>query len=577
MKRIFAIMLTVCMLLSMAALFVIPAAAVDGEWNVYGNAKDYRDYFDEEEDELSNVPGYEYIWGEGLKTISPNWEESAPKVGVQTKEKVNLKAGVYMLVRIDEFSYTASDKWFAFSISDTQYVNVGSGSAEKDGERVVALIRSGADTMSQVQWNHANYQWSGTSQMTAPQDKKFDENGKALLELVITWDYANSSYNVTVNGAPIHATALAWMNEHFANGEAYIGINIQNNEKGGDAGLTVLKYGTDAVSATTPLADDYATPVNYEHLYMNADIEDASTVDAGQPAIFMNGSRFESDSKFTFKDDENQQLTAENYKHFAADRTKLEISFSVKNTVSYAIEDFPIILVLTRNYCNCSYGTGCWAYEACNMYVMAGDVIAAGDDHKVTNISPECMEGIEVGNDTYLYFMVDASAEAKTKDMTGRINGIRFDILDIDIETPGRNEFDVCFAAFFRNTDEAEEYVNTFLGLNEDDGDDTQAPSDNETDTAPETTEPKAPETTEPKAPETTEPKAPETTEAKTPETTESKAPANTETEAKAPAATEKGDDNASSGGCGSTVGFGAFAIVAVVSAAGFAAFKKRR
>ena len=555
MKKIFAIMLAVCMLASAFAIFSIPASAAENAWVVYGNAKDYRSDFNEAYgDEYSNVPGYQYIYGEGLKTISPNWENTAPKVGVQTGEKVNLKNGVYMLVRIDEFSYTASDKWFAFSISDTQYVNVGSESKEKDGERVVGLIRSDATSMSQVQWRHSNYQWSGTSNMTAADNEKFVD-GKAMLELVITWDSGKSTYNVTINGAPIHETALKWMNEHFADGEAYVGINIQNNEKGGDAGLTVLKYGENEATAIAPYYADSQEPENKEYLYQIADIEDANTVATNEPAIILNGSRDMSDSKTTTKNDGITSLTEEGYKHIAADRTKVEISFSVKNSVSYNITDFPVVLVLTRNLCTCT-ADECWAFEEANMYLMAGEDIAAGDDRKVSGFTPAVDNAIECDDGNYLYFMVDVSEEEKTADAEGRINGIRFDVTGIDITTPGKNEFDICFVAFFRNAEEAESYVNAYLGVGGEGGEGNETESTPAVDTETESTP----------AVDTESESASESVSAEQSET-EPKV----ETESK-----ENTGDEPASGGCFGTVGFGAIAIVAVAAVAGFVTLKKK-
>ena len=555
MKKIFAIMLAVCMLASAFAIFSIPASAAENAWVVYGNSKDYRSDFNEAYgDEYSNVPGYQYIYNEGLKTVSPNWENTTPKLGVQTGEKVNLKNGVYMLVRIDEFSYEASDKWFAFSISDTQYVNVGSESAEKDGERIVALVRPTQDAngtlgMSEIQWRYSNYKWGNRSYMSADAEKFVD--GKAILELVVTWDNMRNTYNVTVNGAAIDATSLAWMNTHFADGEAYIGINIQNNEKGGDAGLTVLKYGENEATAIAPYYTDSQEPVNNEWRYEIAEIADPNSVATNRPAVILNGSRDLSDSKTTTKNDGITSLTEEGFKHIAADRTKMEISFSVKNSVSYNITDFPIVLVLTRNLCTCT-ADSCWAYEEADMYLMAGDDLAAGSDRKVSGFNPAVYSAIECDDGDYLYFMVDVSEEEKTADAEGRINGIRFDVIGIDITTPGKNEFDICFVAFFRNAEEAESYVNAYLGVGDEGGEDTDTESAPVVDTESEST-----------------PVVDTESESVSAEKSETESKVETEPN-------ENTGDKPASGGCFGTVGFGAIAIVAVAAVAGFVTLKKK-
>ena len=596
MKKILSIMLVICMMLSMAVMFAVPAAAVDGMWEVYGSAREHRDDFDEEEEEYRNVPGYEYVPGVGLQTIDPECVESSPKVGVQTKEMVDLKAGVYMLVRVENFSYDADDKWFAFSVSDTKYVDVGSEKADVDGERVVALVRGGETAMSEVQWRYSNYKWSDRNYM--PENAvKFDEDGKALLELVITWD--GSKYNMSVNGAPIHKTAQNWMTEHFADGMAYVGINMQNNMKGGVADLTILKYGTSKATAIVPQGDDSREPENVEHLYAIADIADPDEVYPGDPAILMNGSRSESDSKYTVKTTNNEWLTDENYRHVVASATKTELSFSVKNDVSYDLKDFPIVAVLTRNFCTCD--DDCWAFEEANMYVLAGDVIAAGDAHRVSNIGTGCEDVIEVDGDNYLYFLVDTANEAKTEDLTGRIHGVRFDALGVNLVNAGRNEFDVCFVAFFRSTGEAEDYIYDFLGLeNPNADDDPDETTEETTDETEETTEETTTETTEATTEATTE-TTEETTEATTEATTETTEETTESTEETTAAkvetteATEEteeteeetdktpeqttaapsADDVAT--GCFGTVGMSAFALIVVACGAGFVAFKKRR
>ena len=542
MKKIFAILLAVCMLASVAAIFSIPAAAVENAWVVYGNAKDYREDFDEEYgDEYSNVPGYEYV-ADGLQTISPEWETTAPKVGVQTGDKVDLKAGVYMLVRIDEFSYDAADKWYAFSISDTKYVNVGSENAEKDGERIVAMVRGndGNTMRNEVEFRYSNYKYDAKKGMQTSADKRYDADGKELLELVITWD--GSSYNVTVNGAEITDVAKAWMNEHFADGEAYVGINIQNAKKGGDAGLTVLKYGTTADSALVPSYNDSQEPVKNESRYTIAPIADASTVAAGEPAIFLNGSNTLSDSKATIKDSEITKLSEEGYHQISSDRDRMQITFNVKNSVSYNVKDFPVVLVLTRDFCNCGSEV-CYANEKPDMYLMAGDEVAAADNRKISGILPATYEPIECDDGNYLYFTVNLAEEATTADAEGRINGIRFDVNKIDLNNPGKNEFDICFVAFFRNEDEAAAYVYSYLGV-DDPGVDNKPQTETETQT-----------------------------EDQTESQTETEAQTQAQTE---PQTSTTDNDNASSGGCTGTVGFGAIAIVALASVAGFVTLKKK-
>ena len=569
MKKIFAILLAVCMLASAFAIFSIPAAASDDAWVVYGNARDYRDDFNEMYgDEYSNLPGYKYV-SDGLQTISPNWENTSPRIGVQTGQKVNLKNGVYMRVRIDDFSMDASDKWYAFSISDTQYVDVGSTNKERDGERIIGMIRGNASDMrSEVEWRQSNYIFSGKSSMSIEAADRYDEDGNEYVTLVIGWD--GSTYSVTVNGAPMAPGAVKWMNEHFADGEAYVGINIYNNKKGGEAGLTVVAFGETEMSAFPPSYNESQEPINYENRYAIAPIADPSTVPAGQPGVLINGSRDESDSKTTVKGDGIYSLTEDNYIHVTSDRDDVETSFTVKNSVSVDIRDFPVAIVLTRNLCTCD-SQSCWAMEKTEMYIMAGDDVSASNDRMVPAISAGVNEPIECEDGNYLYFMINFLDVENTQDVEGRINALRFDIPRIKTNTPGRNEFDLCFVAFFRTQDEARAYVNEYLGIDDEGQNQEQSSESESVDNSEQSSESESVDNSE----QSSESESNSETESKV----ETNAPAGNETESESEPTTPDGDgdDNASSGGCFGAVGFGAIAIVTAAAVAGFVTFKKKK
>lgn len=581
MKKFLAIILSASMLLSCAVLLAIPTSAVDGMWVVYGNAGDYRDGFDPEVDQYSCVPGYSYVRGEGLKVTPAGWSNTNPRVGVQTKEKIDMRNGVYMLVRVDEFSYEAGDKWFSFNIYDTKYVSVGSQDKAIDGEGITTLIRPTSDKqLTSIAWRYSNFQPAGSSDVS----KDFahhDADGKILLALEIVWDAA-SGYSMSVNGAPIHQTALNWMNEHFADGMAYVGFNMQNNEKGGTAACTVLEYGESKATALTPMGDDSAEPVDVDDEYEPAPIADSSSVPDGQPAIYMNGSHLESDSKNTLKNTDFTSLTEENYIHYVSDRKTLEIGMTVKNSVSYSINDFPILVVLTRNLCTCLYEMGsCFCFETCNIFPVTGDDIAPGDDRRINAVSVNKFsnqEVIEIGDDQYLYFTTNVIEESNWEP-EGRINGIRFDVTEIDLATPGRNEFDVCFAAFFRNEDEAEAYISSFLSQFEPDDDqetDGQETNDQETDAATDAeTDGNENVTNEPSANETeAQETEPQQTEVVTdPEDDDDQTGSNDN------AGNNAGSDagNEAEPGCFGTVGFGAIAMITLAAGVSFVAFKKKK
>ena len=136
-----------------------------------------------------------------------------------------------------------------------------------------------------------------------------------------------------------------------------------------------------------------------------------------------------------------------------------------------------------------------------------------------------------------------------------RINGARYNAKGLDISTPGANQFDIIYMAWFRSVEEAEAYVqNTMieLGWVEETEPDTTEPIEVTTESVKETTEP---------VKETIEPTETDV-ETKTEQTT-------------AP----KGDETvkADQGGCGSIVGFDIIAIVATAAIVGSFSFKKKK
>ena len=195
---------------------------------------------------------------------------------------------------------------------------------------------------------------------------------------------------------------------------------------------------------------------------------------------------------------------------------------------------------------------------------MAGEVTGAESKHQYKELDI-CYDPYFIENgddkDNYLTFTLDLSETTET----GRFNGTRLDFTGIDLKNAGFNEFDICFVGLFRTEEEADAFVEAYLetlGWENPDGPSIEVPGD-ETD-APvgggdETDAPAGNETDAPAGNETDAPTAEET-----------KAPAKEE---------NKKDDAATTtdeGGCGSFVGFGAMAVVAVAAVAGMVSFKKK-
>ncbi len=569
MKKILSIALALTMLLSLAAVLAIPTAAVDGEWHVVYGAGYYQPDFDDEEPSLS---GYEYT-DDGFHTIPTGaWELGTPHLSIQTKNKVDLKEGVYFEVRIDKFTY-AGDKWFNLHIWDSVGISPGSGE-EKYGSGVQNLFRPGNSpdaedltkpgTVSGASWYINQFTGAGSSSVVAEQNKT-TEDGQPIMAMTVTWD--GSTYALDINGAAAPQAVIDFMNQKWGgnDSEAYIGLNAQNSTKGGTVEVTVLKFGTDKDSATTPMGDDSAEPIN--NSIPPVDIMDPNTVEANQPAIMLNGDKENSDVVSVPKASNGGFSTVNDdfSIHVVAERSGMTASnYSVKKTVSYDIKDFPIAITLTRNFCTCGNEDGsCDAFETANYYIMAGEVLQASNEW-LTSVLDMSYNSYAIDNedgstDTYLYFFCDFSEEF-AEPLEGRINGLRFDVAGLDINSEGGNTFDVMFTAFFRTTEEAEAFVVQYLidnyGLSN---------PDDETDPVEDTTEDKGGEaTTEDKGGEAdTEDKGGEaTTEDKGGEATTEKKADETEKPAE--------------GGCASVIGFSAIAAVVAVAAAGVVSFRKK-
>ena len=561
MKKILSTLLVAAMLLSLVIVATVPAAAADGMWAAYS----YLDNYSLPEEEQVSIPGYEYT-DDGVRMIPADWTGQTPYGTLQTKEPWNLQDGFYLEVRIDEYDYDAGDRWFSLSIKSQAIPQAGGGDTSKYGYGVTTLNRPKKVNLEDDSvdndvpafvvdgFSGGVYYTRGFTETGFSTDEKAanaglsttitpDEDG--FITVVYELKYDGENYTLYTCGVPAPAAVNAYIAEAFPDGMAYVGFTLQSNMKDGKVGCTITKFGTSEATATVPVGDDEQAPVN--NVDVVAEIADASTVPEGQPAIVLTGDLVNSDtgkapaSSVGGKVSINDDFTV----HGLTEAGNLvDVSFRVKNEVSYAVEDFPVVLLLTKNFCTCEDPTDCYAMETVSLRVMNGEIIAADDRHKM-GVMEICWNPILVEDGDkageYLYFFYDVSGSSIEE--TGRINGARFDFEGIKQEA-GRNGFDIELVAYFRTVEEAEAYVYEYLAVEE------------------ETTEPT--ETTEPKEP--TEPTEPtEATEAT--EATEPK-------EATEP--TEATDPGTSSGGCGSVVGTGIVAIVAVAAACGIVSFKKK-
>ncbi len=596
MKKILSILLVSVMLISTLVIFALPMSAAKGEWSVYTTKEQYLDDY---VGVMHDIPGYEYT-DEGLKMIPAEWADSSPWGTVQTSDKVNLQDGVYLQVRVDEFTYTAGDKWFAFSFWDQQnpshmsvsdehgygcetLIRISNGSAE-----VVDDLSTWAGGATRLEWftdveENARIKCTDNIDTLFKMYKnKFDDQKRPIITIEVQWDDTKEQLAVSVNGSPAPETYNKALTEYFAedNYMAYVGFAMQNSEVGGTVGCTVLKFGTSSDDATAPVGDDKQAPKAF--LNTTVPIEDASSVPAGEPAIRLTGSNLDSHvagkpasvfgNRVVVNDDGSVNVTG-NASNLSSS------TYIVENSYSYDIVDFPIALIIVRNLCTCTYGDidfdgvldeMCVCNEKINTYIRAGAVIADENNlfrtTAVEDLEAPCKDA---DGNNYIYFIVDYSdltSEEMTDRLEGRINGIRIDTFSQTLKgnDPDRNNYDVCEVDFCRSREEAVACFNAFMekvggtGVETPEDTDTEEPSETPSETPSEDPTEAPTDNSDDK-----ESEAP------------TKAPDKTETEAStnADSGNKSDDDN---GGCGSIVGVGAL-FVAVIAGMGLVSFRKKK
>ena len=594
MRKILSTLLVVAMIVSMFAVFSIPAAAVEGMFDTHGRISNEQDDFDGDK---NPVPGYEYT-EDGFHMTAADWSTATCFSHMSTKEKVNLKDGVYMEVRLDEWGFQARDKWVNFSIWSLPAIDEGSGDP-KHGEGVQTLIRY-SNGFGNIDWHLGTFDSSPKGGRVAmSNDGKTLANEEHVLYIEIKWD--GSNYRVEINGSVASDKVVQYMNENYGGDDSYahVGFTMYHDTIGGTQEATITKYGTSKETATTPRGDDEKEPE--DNVIVIADIADESEIPAGAPAVLMTGDKLESDLKSTPTSTIGAQIaiTDDLLVHVVGKSSRTDCGiWKVKNEVSYDVVDFPVIMIMSRDFCSCPVENKCFGYETVGIYVATGDAMVPNEGAEIKGLSAYEAKCFEIDGHGYVFFTYDLTSMLKTEEnpdgiFSGRINStsVHFATEGVLHGFVGANEFDVVMQGFFRSTEDAEAYALNYLkeaGYEGDieppvggDNTDTTEPEGGDT-TEPkvdDTTEPKVDDTTEPKVDDTTEPKVDDTTEPKVDDTTEPKADDTTEAPKK-PAQTEKapttGNDDSSSGSCGSTIGFGAIAIVALIAGVGYVSFKKK-
>ena len=179
---------------------------------------------------------------------------STPWLRLVYGEALDLKEGVYMEIRIDEFNYSKNiDSWFDVMLSDQQYMIPG---MTEYGEGAQCLIRPHTITNDNSSCNISWYKGGFETVVPPINDFPVDirEDGKHYLTVELSWDEAKNTFVYTINGASASAEIIKYMNEKWGGEDslAHVGFCFQHSQAGEDIACTVLKFGTSAEDATVP-------------------------------------------------------------------------------------------------------------------------------------------------------------------------------------------------------------------------------------------------------------------------------------------------------------------------------------
>ena len=539
MKKLIALVIAAMMVLSMIPVmaFTTAAADVEGDWHIWRDPEKYEDL--EEGDDIKPDPGYEYT-DEGFVTICPDYTNYTPQFTTQTKEAQPLKDGFYMQIRIDEYPYGGedgqADHWISFNISDRAGVKPGNIDF---GNNWLSLIRGAGEGAAAAQsfltTMTTDEKVGSFAYQAAPNiEIPMDDEGREIYTFEVTYDGAN--YELKINGVVVSTQAISdALNAWITSGEYYVGVTLHAGVPDASANMTILKHGTSAADAITPVGSDSLEPE--QNMKVFAEIADPSTVEANTPALLWDATTLTSDPTGV---DIKLVAQGDNSYHVTATGGAPYWQWGIKSDKSYSIENFPVFSMVLKNF---------WGDNG-GVYFCAGGVMSARDDYKTSwSIYDDgCMMFGE--NEEYSLVVIDFAdlelIDELLLEKGGRIHNIRPFFAVTDTTDPEICEWDVMYMGWFRSVEEAQQYAITRLAM------------DPVTE-APETEAPEAPET---EAPAGNETEAPAGNETQAPAGNETNAPEGNETEAPAKK------------GCGGVIGMGAVAILAAAAAA--VALKKK-
>ena len=519
MKKLVSLLIVVAMIVSSVAACIITASAAGGDFFVSIKKEDW--YLDEEDQK--SVPGYIYTedglsinpLGEGYEEYRASWPNNTPYYSVQTASEESLLGGFYMEVRIDAFSISDLDKWLGFSVWDSHGLQLGQVGTDQEGREfgngVETLIRLNPDT------NHAErMSWFDDTEMVEPGRRgvspannnyptmyKEDENGYQIVALAIEYIAEEDLYSYKINDveAPLEfRQALTfWLQER--GNKAYVGFSIQSAVLNGDASVTITKIGDNKEFANAPIGDedDWVKAVQRDNAVAPIVPKAEADLEEGAPAIWVSAEDSNSYKSITSLGGNTSISITEdgNFKFSLTGSDCADPVVRVPNTVSFDVKEFPIGIVVLKNYCTCAYTDinengviddfekGCSESEMISMFYHAGAYTDGMDVRTVYQLRRNLTTVDAYGN-TYTVYYVDLTLDAEKNEGPQRIHGFMPRFNYIKYQEIGRGEFEVLAFAYFASIEDVETYVKDYFEANldmEEIPEDTEAPDINVSDT----------------------------------------------------------------------------------------------
>ncbi len=472
MKKVLALIVAAMMIVSMIPVMAITtsAADVEGDWTTYRFTGGYKEPEEGEELSYTPAPGYEYT-DEGFHMTSADYTGITPSGSIQSKEKISIKDGVYMELRIDQYPYGgpngSADHWICFSIMDSQKVEPGNVT-DGYGQGWQSLCRTPGAGGSGIYESYIVAEgadgWKGQGNVnTAP---TVDDNGKEIYVFEIAYD--GTTYTISINGTAVAgAPAITeHLNSLNADGEFYIGVSFHAGVTNAPLEATMLKFGTSKEDADKPIGSDSELPE--ENINVKAPIADSSTIETNMPCLLFDATETSYSGNIPAS---GMVMTAQGDNSFKVEPAVATgyFTWGMRNSLSYEASDFPVIGIFVHDPNEIIGGT--------SMYYCAGDNMSADAAHLLTYSIYD--EGSKYWGDDeeYTFVIIDMrevlGEEAFAEGWTGRINSLRFDFADLYLSEPVDPEndyFTFHYAGIFRSAEEAYAYQDAYaekLGLGE--------------------------------------------------------------------------------------------------------------